>query len=145
MAINYNVAKCKNPNGAEGVDYFSCKARKTSDYTFKELAQDINNSTTVTKADAMAVLASMKPFIANALLGGRRVVLDDLGSLVISVRSKCFTKADMQESDFVPSAKIKGYGIIFRPEVDLKKDIAKSMRYQIVASEAYDPAKKKGS
>ena len=98
MALNYNVAKCKNPNGAEGVDYFSCKARKTSDYTFKELAQDINNSTTVTKADAMAVLASMKPFIESALLSGRRVVLDDLGSLVISVRSKCFTKADMQES-----------------------------------------------
>ena len=21
MAINYNVAKCKNPNGMEGVDY----------------------------------------------------------------------------------------------------------------------------
>ena len=142
MAINYNVAKCKNPNGAEGVDYFSCKARKTSDYTFKELAQDINNSTTVTKADAMAVLASMKPFIESALLGGRRVVLDDLGSLVISVRSKCFTKADMQESDFMPSAKIKGYGIIFRPEVELKKNLAKSMRYQIVASEAYNPQKK---
>ena len=143
MAINYNVAKCKNPNGAEGVDYFSCKARKTSDYTFKELAQDINNSTTVTKADAMAVLASMKPFIANALLGGRRVVLDDLGSLVISVRSKCFTQEDMQAKDFVPSAKIKGFGLIFRPEVELKKDITMGVRYQIVASEAYDPAKKK--
>ena len=143
MAINYNVAKCKNPNGAEGVAYYSCKARKTSDYTFKELAQDINNSTTVTKADAMAVLASMKPFIANALLGGRRVVLDDLGSLVISVRSKCFTQEDMQAKDFVPSAKIKGFGLIFRPEVELKKDITMGVRYQIVASEAYDPAKKK--
>ena len=42
--------------GIEGVDYFSCKASKTSDYTFKELAQDIAYSTTCTKADAMAVL-----------------------------------------------------------------------------------------
>ena len=143
MAINYNVSKCKNPNGVEGVDYYSCRARKTSDYSFKELAQDINNSTTVTKADAMAVLASVKPFILSALLSGRRVVLDDLGSLVLSVRSKCFTQEEMQEKDFVPSAKIKGFGIIFRPEVELKADLVKGIRYQIVASEAYDPAKKR--
>ena len=143
MAINYKVSKCKNPKGVEGTDYFSNKASKTSDYSFEDLAQDIAHSTTCTKADALAVLASIKPFIKNALLAGRRVVLNDLGYFVIGIRSKCFTKADMQESDFVPSAKIKGYGIIFRPEVDLKKNLAKSMRYQIVASEAYDPAKKK--
>ena len=142
MAINYNVAKCKNPNGAEGVDYYSCKARKTSDYTFKELAQDINNSTTVTKADAMAVLASVKPFILSALLAGRRVVLDDLGSFVLGIRSKCFTQEDMQEKDFVPSAKIKGYSIRFRPEVELKADLVKGVRYQFVPSEAYNPQKK---
>ena len=136
MAINYNVAKCKNPNGAEGVDYFSCKARKTSDYTFKELAQDINNSTTVTKADAMAVLASMKPFIESALLSGRRVVLDDLGSLVISVRSKCFTKADMQDEEFTPGSKIKGYAVHFRPEPALKKEIALGIQFKRIASDA---------
>ena len=141
--INYKVSKCKNPKGDESKTYYSGKAVKTGEYTFDDLAADINNSTTVTKADAMAVLASVKPVILSALLAGRRVVLDDLGSLVLSVRSKCFTQEEMQEKDFVPSAKIKGYGIIFRPEVDLKKNLAKSMRYQIVASEAYDPAKKK--
>ena len=142
MAINYNVSKCKNPNGEEGVNYYSCKAKKVSDYTFKELAQDINNSTTVTKADAMAVLASVKPFILSALLAGRRVVLDDLGSFVLGIRSKCFTQEDMQKTDFVPSAKIKGYSIRFRPEVELKADLVKGVRYQFVPSEAYNPQKK---
>ena len=36
--INYKVSKCKNTKGVEDTDYFSCKAAKTSDYTFKELA-----------------------------------------------------------------------------------------------------------
>ena len=125
--INYKVLKCKNPKGVEGTDYFSCKAAKTSDYTFKELATDIANSTTCTKADAMAVLASIKPFVQNALLSGRRVVLEDLGSFVISIRSKCFPRAAIQAEDFSPASMIRGYHINFRPEVELKKDIAKAL------------------
>jgi hypothetical protein len=34
MAINYNVSKCKNPTGwVEGTDYYSNKAKKTSDHS----------------------------------------------------------------------------------------------------------------
>ena len=133
--INYKVSKCKNPNGAEGTDYFSCKASKTSDYTFKELAQDIAYSTTCTKADALAVLSSIKPFVQNALLSGRRVVLEDLGSFVISIRSKCFTRDTIEGKDFVPSSMIRGYHINVRPEVELKKDIAKAIQYKRIGSE----------
>lgn len=81
MAINYKVSRCVNPSGIEGVDYYSAKAVKTGDYSFDDLARDINNSTTVTAADAMAVLKAMKSFIINALLAGRVVVLNDLGRL----------------------------------------------------------------
>ena len=42
MAINYKVSKCKNPAGDENTDYYSCKASKTSDYSFDDLAQDID-------------------------------------------------------------------------------------------------------
>ena len=135
--INYNISKCKNPNGSKDVTYLSCKALKTSDYTFKELSQDIAFATTCTKADAMAVLASIKPFILNALLAGRRVVLDDLGSFVIGVRGKCFSQETTQEADFVPSSFIKGHTVKFRPEVELKKDIAAGIKYRLVASEWY--------
>ena len=130
MAINYKVSKCKNPKGIEGVDYFSCKASKTSDYTFKELATDIAYSTTCTKADALAVLSSIKPFVQNALLSGRRVVLEDLGSFVISIRSKCFTRDTIEAKDFVPSSMIRGYHINFRPEVELKKEIAQKISFK---------------
>ena len=132
MAINYAVSKCKNPNGVAGVEYFSCKARKTSDYTFKELAADISLATTCTKADALAVLGSIKPFIEKALLAGRRVVLEDLGSFVIGIRSKCFTPAQMLQKGFSTLEQIKGYSIRFRPEQELSANIATGIAYNRV-------------
>jgi predicted histone-like DNA-binding protein len=136
MAINYKVSKCKNPKGVEGTDYYSNKASKTSDYSFEDLAQDIAHSTTCTKADALAVLASIKPFIKNALLAGRRVVLNDLGYFVIGIRSKCFTKADMQDEEFTPGSKIKGYAVHFRPEPALKKELSLGIQFKRISSEA---------
>lgn len=134
--INYRVSKCKNPNGVDGTNYYSGKAVKTGEYTFDDLATDINNSTTVTKADAMAVLASIKPFITKALLGGQVVVLQDIGRFQVSLHGKCYPEAAMQSDEFSPSAMIKGHRIIFRPEVKLKKDIASGITLKRVSSEA---------
>ena len=62
MSVTYKISKCKNPgkNAVQGVNYYSGKAVKTGEYTFADLANDINNSTTVTAADAMAVFRAMK-------------------------------------------------------------------------------------
>lgn len=80
MAITYKVTKCRNPRNPD-VDYYTGKAVKTGEYTFSDLARDINNSTTITEADATAVLKAMKHFITKALLKGEVVVLQDLGRL----------------------------------------------------------------
>jgi predicted histone-like DNA-binding protein len=136
MAITYHVSKVTNPNGAEEVNYYSCKAIKTSDYSFNDLVNDIANATTVTKADALAVLASIKPYIKQALLAGRRVVLNDLGSIVIGLRGKCFTQEDMNEKDFSPSSKIKGHSVRFRLEPELKREIAAGISLKRISSEA---------
>ena len=129
MSVTYAVRKCKNPgkNAVEGITYFACRAIKLDDYTFEELAEDISFSTTVTKPDAQAVLAVIKPYITKALLAGRAVVLEDLGRFQISLQSKCFSQDAMAASDFSPSAQIKGHRIIFRPEVALKKEIASKL------------------
>ncbi len=137
MAINYKISRCKNPgkNAVEGTTYYSNKAQKTSDYTFEDLASDISYSTTVTKADAMAVLASIKPFITRALLGGQVVVLQDLGRLQVTIQSKCFSQDTMSASDFSPSMMIKGHKIIFRPEKGLKNDIASGIQLHRLTEE----------
>jgi predicted histone-like DNA-binding protein len=135
MSINYSVKKCKNPKGVEGTNYYSCRAIKTNDYTFEELAEDISFSTTVTKPDAKAVLAVIKPFITKALLAGRAVVLEDLGRFQVSLQSKCFPKAALDDKTFIPSSMIKGHRILFRPEVALKKEIASKLSLNRVVSE----------
>ena len=134
--INYKVAKCKNPKGIEGVNYFSGRAIKTSDYTFEDLANDINNSTTVTKADAMAVLASIKPFVTKALLSGQVVVLQDLGRLQVTLQGKCYPREALADKEFSPSAMIKGHKILFRPEAKLKQSVAAGIALKRVSSEA---------
>ena len=138
MSVNYKITKCKNPgkNAVEGTTYFANRSVKTSDYTFADLAADINNSTTVTKADALAVLASIKPFIVKALLNGQAVVLEDLGRFSVSLHSKCFSQDAMAASDFSPSAQIRGHKVIFRPEVGLKKEIAQKISFKRIIPEA---------
>jgi len=134
--INYKVSKCKNPKGVEGTTYYSGKAVKTGEYTFEDLANDINNSTTVTKADAMAVLASIKPFITKALLSGQVVVLSDLGRFQVTLQGKCYTSETMNAEGFTPASMIKGHRITFRPDVQLKRDVAGSLSLKRLSSEA---------
>ena len=134
MPITYKVQKCRNPKNPD-VDYFKGTAVKTGDYDFNRLSDDIALATTCTKGDIMAVLASIKPFITKALLGGQRVVLNDLGSFHISLQGKCYNAERMATKDFSPSAMIKSHRIIFRPEIQLKKDVAKELKLQRVSSE----------
>ena len=130
MSVTYAVRKCKNPgkNAVEGTTYFACRAIKNpDDYKFADLADDISLSTTVTRGDALAVLAAIKPFITKALLAGRTVVLEDLGRFQVSLQSKCFSQDAMAASDFSPLEQIKGHRILFRPEVALKKEVASKL------------------
>ena len=134
--ITYAVKKTKNPKGIEGTNYYAGRAIKTGEYTFDDLATDINNSTTVTKADAMAVLASVKPYVIRALLAGQVVVLQDIGRFQVTLRSKCYSQDAMAAEDFSPSSKIKGHRITFRPEAKLKKEVAAGVALKRIASEA---------
>ena len=135
MPITYKVAKCRNPRNPDA-EYYKGTAVKTGDYSFDDLAEDIALATTCTKGDIMAVLASIKPFITKALLNGSRVVLNDLGAFHISVQGKCYPREVMAQEDFSPSSMIKSHRVVFRPEVKLKKDIAKGFKLQRISSEA---------
>ena len=135
MPITYKVAKCRNPKNPDA-EYYKGTAVKNGDYSFDDLAEDIALATTCTKGDILAVLASIKPFITKALLNGNRVVLNDLGAFHISVQGKCYPKEILSAEDFSPSAQIKSHRIVFRPEVNLKKEVAKGFKLQRISSEA---------
>ena len=138
MAITYQVRKCKNPSDDGDTQYYAAKFVKTSDYTFDELAADIDGSTTVTEADAVAVLKAIRKHVTKALLAGRRVVLDDIGAFQISLRGKCYSRDAMTAEDFSPSDKIKGIAVGFRPDAAMLKDLRLNYKLNRVSSEAMD-------
>ena len=135
MSVNYAVKKCKNPNGVEGVNYYSCRAIKANDYDFEELAKDISLATTVTKPDAQAVLGVIKLFITKALLAGRRVVLPELGAFQIGINGKCYPAIALEDKEFSPSSMIKGHRVHFRINPQLKKEVAMGFQLKRVSSE----------
>ena len=135
MPIIYKVAKCRNPKNPDA-EYYKGTAVKNGDYSFDNLAEDIALATTCTKGDILAVLASIKPFITKALLNGNRVVLNDLGAFHISIQGKCYPKEILSAEDFSPSAQIRSHRIVFRPEVGLKKEVAKGFKLQRISSDA---------
>ena len=137
MAISYAVKKIRNPKYPE-VDYFHGQAIKTGELTMEKLAKRINNSTTVTQSDCYAVLKSMKDHIIEALTEGQVVVLDDLGRFQVSLQGKCYSAEDMADKEFSPSAMIKSHRIVFKPDVELKKEVAKDFKLKRVSSEVME-------
>ena len=136
MPITYAVKKVKNPNGIEGTNYFHGQAIKTGELTMEKLAKRINNSTTVTQGDCYAVLKSMKDHIIEALTEGQVVVLDDLGRFQVTLQGKCYSQDMMSDKEFSPTAMIKSHKIVFRPDPELKKEVAKDFKLQRISSEA---------
>ena len=132
--INYKVSKCRNPKFPD-TDYYKGTAVKTGEYTFDDLANDINNSTTVTKADAMAVLASIKPYITKALLAGQIVSLQDIGHFQVTLQGKCYPGDVLNDDEFKPSEMIRGHRIVFRPDKQLKRDLKNNLALRRISSD----------
>ena len=134
MAITYAVKKVRNPKNPD-VNYFHGQAIKTGELTMEKLAKRINNSTTVTQADCYVVLKSMKDHIIEALTEGQVVVLDDLGRFQVSLQGKCYNAEEMADEEFKPSEFIKSHRIVFRPDVTLKKEVAKEFKLKRISSD----------
>ena len=126
----------QDPQWYRGHQLLCCPCKKNGEYDFKQLTEDINNSTTVTAADAYAVLKSMKSFIQKALLAGQVVVLDDLCRIQVGITGKCYSQDTMAASDFSPSAMFKGVHINFRPDKDLLRAIRGQHSLRRISSEA---------
>ena len=137
MAISYAIKKIRNPKYPDE-NYYHGQAVKTGELDFEKLAKRINNSTTVTQSDCYAVLKSMKDHIIEALTEGQVVVLDDLGRFQVSLQGKCYNAETMADEEFSPSSYIKGHRIVFRPDVQLKKEVAKDFKLKRISSEAME-------
>ena len=135
MPITYAVKKVRNPKNPD-VDYFHGQAIKTGELTLEKLSKRINNSTTITQTDCYAVLKSMKDHIAEALIEGQVVVLDDLGRFQVTLQGKCYPGDMLTSEEFKPSEMIRGHKIVFRPDPRLKEEVRKEFSLKRISSDA---------
>ena len=135
MAVVYAVKKVRNPKDPDNENWCTNRVQKAGDYDFKELAEDIAHATTCTEGDALAVLTSIVPFIKKALLAGKSIHLDGLGSFMISIQGKAFTSDTFGDKEFSPSSFIKGWKVVYRPDASLKKQLRDNIAYKRISSE----------
>lgn len=138
MAINYAVKKCANPRGDEDVEYFVPRVVKTNDYDMEELVGDINDATGMSDIDVRAVLYALGKQIRKGLLNGRTVVLEGVGRISVGMTAKCFTRDDMQDKEFSPSAMIREVHVNYRPDVGILRDLRIKRQLKRVSSEAME-------
>ncbi len=77
-----------------------------------DLAEEISHSSTVTRADIMAVLIELTQVMKKHLQNSMTVELEGLGDFRVGLKTKSVEKAE----DFT-AANIYGYQILYRPEV----------------------------
>lgn len=138
LKLNYQVRPCVNPNGETGVDYAANATVKTDDYSFDDLCDNIQFACTMTKSDVKALLVSALNFIRQDLLNGERVLLENLGSFQVHLRSKCYKQSLIGTDGFDPADYISGIRVHYRPDKDLTRHLRESVSFQRIPSELMD-------
>ena len=87
--------------------------------TTKEMAERIGYATSVNKTDVIAVLSALGHELSHALLDGRTVQIDEIGSFGVKLRMKEAKYLD----DRVTQHDIEVKGISFRPCKELKESL----------------------
>lgn len=93
MAILYRKKQFKMPKSKLN-GYTYAKPVVLEIISTRQLAEEISHSTTVTRADVMAVLAELGVRVKDHLLTSQAVKLDELGIFKPALKSKAEAKAD---------------------------------------------------
>ena len=117
--VNYTVIPRINPRDRETEPKFYGSVKTSGDINIREMADRIQQSCTVTKADVYAVLVALEDVISESIQKGEIVRLMDIGTFRVGIS----TKGALKEEDF-NDALIKKTRILFRPGSVLQNAIA---------------------
>ena len=109
-SVTYSVVPRRNPSEKGTPPKFYAQAQARGDINLREMAERIQSSCTVNKADVYAVLVALEDVVAEALQNGEIVRLGDLCTLQVSLNGK----GALTEEDYT-EALIKRAKINFRP------------------------------
>ena len=117
--VTYTVVPKIHPRDRETEPKFYGNVKSSSDINIREMAERIQGSCTVTKADVYAVLVALEDVISESIQKGEIVRLMDIGTFRVGIS----TKGAIKEEDF-NDALIKKTRILFRPGSVLQNAIA---------------------
>ena len=86
--VSYSVVKRNNPLDQDALPKFYAQAQANGHVEIREMADRIQKTCTVTRADVMAVLVALEDVIMEALEGGEIVRLADLGTFQIGLSGR---------------------------------------------------------
>ena len=117
--VTYTVVPKINPRDRETDPKYYGNVKSSGDINIREMAERIQGSCTVTKADVYAVLVALEDVISESIQKGEIVRLMDIGTLRVGIS----TKGALKEEEF-NDALIKKTRIIFRPGTILSEALA---------------------
>ena len=127
MRTGYGTIKCRGTrrcirNGAETGELWGIRVTidNPQRVEMKDMAESINNATSLTETDVLASWRALEGEIVDALMQGRRVSLGNLGTLSLEVGTAIRKGADEELSNTDIVAK----GITFRPSKQLTQQIS---------------------
>ena len=106
--VTYSVVPRINPREKNDPPKFYAQAR--GDVSLREMAERIQSTCTVTKADVYAVLVSLEDVVKEAIQNGEIVRLGDLCTLQVGLSGKGTLTEEEYEDTLIKKARIN-----FRP------------------------------
>ena len=88
-------------------------------YTFDDMADDISNSCSLTRADVVGCMEALLMYVRAALTDGYIVELRGLGRLRVTVQSDLVTPEEAAQPGFRPASLVRRHNVTFRPAAAL--------------------------
>ncbi len=115
MAIRYKVIPRKSPKD-RSVKYYG--VQRSTQMSASQFIENIVQTNTVTRADVLAVLASIKQELVNCIRNGQSVTLGEIGTFRFTIKTR-----GAETKDKFTTANIKHLRVKFLPSPHLKSEV----------------------
>lgn len=124
MSVPYSVSARKNPAKPLEAPKFYAQVQASDECPFETLTRTAADRSTVTAADAKAVMDNIMTVLKEKLGSGQIVRINDLGSFRLAISTEGVVAADK-----FTASNIKKARIVFTPCKDLK-NLCKTLEYK---------------
>ena len=124
MPVTYSVSGRRKPGEKDGPLKYYAQAQASDECPFQTLTRMAADRSTVTAADAKAVMDNVMTVLKEKLAAGQIVRIEDLGSFRVAISTE-----GVEVAEKFTAANIKKARIVFTPCKELK-NLCKTFEYR---------------